>query len=149
VAHLRARTGIEVVKQYQATRPAGINRQELQQVLVNLLINAIQVMPDGGTLVLRTRDWQEDAREDSPSGVVLEVQDSGPGLPAQGRESVFRPFFTTRSDGNGLGLWISLGLVERYGGSMEAHDAPGAGALFRVRLLTEPQAPPGGAAAPA
>jgi nitrogen fixation/metabolism regulation signal transduction histidine kinase len=55
------------------------------------------------------------------------------------RERLFRPFFTSKNDGNGLGLWISLGPVERYGGSIEADNAPGGGAIFRVRLLTEPQ----------
>jgi signal transduction histidine kinase len=134
--HMLARTRIEVVKDYAATQRAGINRQELQQVLLNLIINAIQVMPEGGRLVLRTRDW---VQEGTACGVVLEVSDTGPGLPEQVREQLFRPFFTTRSDGNGLGLWISQGLVERYGGGIEAGNAERGGAVFTVRLLTEPQ----------
>jgi two-component system, NtrC family, sensor kinase len=138
VGHLLGKTRIEVVKDYQATRRAGFNRQELQQVLLNLIINAIQAMPDGGRLVLRTRDW---IQAGAACGVVLEVQDSGPGLAPKVRERLFRPFFTTKNDGNGLGLWITQGLVERYGGSIEADNAPEDGALFRVRLMTEPQAP--------
>jgi two-component system NtrC family sensor kinase len=138
VTHLLGKTGIEVVKDYAATLRAGFNRQELQQVLLNLIINAIQVMPEGGQLVLRTRDWQEDGM---PCGVVLEVQDTGPGLSLDVLDRLFRPFFTTRNDGNGLGLWISLGLVERYGGAVEADNAPGGGAVFRVRLRSEPLAP--------
>jgi signal transduction histidine kinase len=86
--------------------------------------------------VLRTRDW---VQEGTACGVVLEVSDTGPGLPEQVREQLFRPFFTTRSDGNGLGLWISQGLVERYGGGIEAGNAERGGAVFTVRLLTEPQ----------
>lgn len=136
VGHMLSRTHIEVVKDYAATQRAGINRQELQQVLLNLVINAIQVMPEGGRLALRTRDWMQDG---VPCGVVLEVADTGPGLSPQVRESLFRPFFTTKSDGNGLGLWISQGLVERYGGAIEAGNAQGGGAVFTVRLLTEPQ----------
>jgi two-component system NtrC family sensor kinase len=137
VGHLLARTHIEVAKDYAATQRAGINRQELQQVLLNLIINAIQVMPEGGRLALRTRDWLQ---EGSPCGVVLEVSDTGPGLSAQVREHLFRPFFTTKNEGTGLGLWISQGLVERYGGGIEAGNAEGGGAVFTVRLLTEPQA---------
>ncbi|AEG94164.1 cache domain-containing protein [Ramlibacter tataouinensis] len=133
VAHLLAQTRITVAKEHGATLRVGINRQELQQVLLNLIINAIQVMPEGGTLTLRSRDWER--------GVLLEVQDSGPGLSAAVRERLFRPFFTTRTDGNGLGLWISQGLVERYGGSVSAANAPGGGAVFSVRLLAEPEAP--------
>jgi len=57
-------------------------------------------------------------------------------------ERLFRPFFTTKNDGNGLGLWISQGLVERYGGHITAANRPDAkGAVFSVALLTEPQAP--------
>jgi len=56
-------------------------------------------------------------------------------------ERLFRPFFTTRNDGNGLGLWISLGLVERYGGSITARNGSRGGAVFRVTLWTEPQVP--------
>ena len=135
--HLLAQTRIEVVKDCAATQRAGFNRQELQQVLLNLIINAIQVMPQGGRLTLRTRDWAPDG---AACGVVLEVGDTGPGLSPDVLEHLFRPFFTTRNDGNGLGLWISLGLVERYGGTIDAGNAPGGGAVFRVRLLTEPQA---------
>jgi two-component system, NtrC family, sensor kinase len=138
VGHLLGKTHIEVVKDYRATRRAGFNRQELQQVLLNLIINAIQAMPQGGKLVLRNRDW---IQAGAACGVVLEVQDSGPGLTPKVRERLFRPFFTTKNDGNGLGLWITQGLVERYGGSLEADNAPEGGASFRVRLMTEPQAP--------
>jgi len=138
VGHLLGKTRIEVVKDYRATCRAGFNHQELQQVILNLIINAIQAMPEGGRLVLRTRDWSEGGEA---CGVVLEVQDSGPGLPPKVRERLFRPFFTTKNDGNGLGLWISQGLVERYGGTIEAGNAPEGGAVLRVRLLTEPQVP--------
>jgi two-component system, NtrC family, sensor kinase len=148
VAHLLARTRIEVERELQATARAGINRQELQQVVINLLINAIQAMPEGGTLRLRTRD-----RQDGRVGVVLEVSDSGPGLSERVRERLFRPFFTTKNDGNGLGLWISVGLVERYGGSIEGLNKrelgeDSTGATFRVWLLTEPQAPQDGPSEP-
>ena len=138
VGHLLAKTQIEVSKNYAATARAGFNRQELQQVLLNLIINAIQAMPEGGVLLLRTSDWLEDGLV---CGTVIEVQDTGPGLAPEMRERLFRPFSTNRSDGNGLGLWISLSLVERYGGVIEADNAADGGAVFRVRLLTEPQVP--------
>ena len=140
VAHLLAQTRIEVVREPQATQRVGFNRQELQQVIINLLINAIQAMPEGGVLRLRTQDWTD---EHGAGGAVLRVEDSGTGLAPGVAERLFRPFFTTRNDGNGLGLWISLGLVERYGGSITAANREDGqrGAVFSVRLLTEPQAP--------
>lgn len=131
VGHLLNTHHIAVDKDYAATQRVGFNRPELQQVLINLFVNAVQVMPEGGRLTLRTRDWAR--------GVLLEVQDTGPGLPPSALERLFRPFFTTRSDGNGLGLWISQGLVERYGGRIEAANAPKGGAMFRVVLLAEPE----------
>jgi two-component system NtrC family sensor kinase len=143
VGHLLGHTRIEIVRELQATARAGFNRQELQQVVINLLINAIQAMPQGGTLTLRTRN-RLDMNQDP--GLVIEVLDSGPGLSPQVRDQLFRPFFTTKNDGNGLGLWISVGLVERYGGTITAsnrrehgEDAPGA--VFSLWLLCEPQAP--------
>jgi two-component system, NtrC family, sensor kinase len=135
VAHLLAQTSIEVRRELGATHRVGFNRQELQQIIINLLINAIQAMPQGGVLTLTTRD-----RDD---GASLSVRDSGGGLTPQVQERLFRPFFTTRNDGNGLGLWISMGLVERYGGSISAANRNDgvAGAEFSVQLLTEPEAP--------
>lgn len=140
VAHLLAQTRIEVSRDLQATQRVGMNRQELQQVIINLLINAIQAMPQGGTLHLHTQDW---THEHGAAGALLQVQDSGPGLAPGVAERLFRPFFTTKNDGNGLGLWISQGLVERYGGLIVAGNRKDglSGAVFSVRLLTEPQAP--------
>ncbi|MFP8779094.1 cache domain-containing protein [Hydrogenophaga sp. RWCD_12] len=140
VAHLLAQTRIEVVRDLQATQRVGFNRQELQQVIINLLINAIQAMPQGGTLRLVTTDL---TGEHGARGALLQVVDSGPGLAPGVEERLFRPFFTTKNDGNGLGLWISLGLVERYGGGITAGNRGDghSGAVFSVRLLTEPQAP--------
>jgi two-component system NtrC family sensor kinase len=143
VAHLLARTRIRVLRRFEATGRAGCNRQELQQVAINLMVNAIQAMPDGGVLTLATRDMQG---PEGRAGVLIEVSDSGPGLAPEVCERLFRPFFTTKNDGNGLGLWISLGLVERYGGSITARNAPAGGAVFTVTLWTEPQVPDAAAA---
>ncbi len=139
VEHLLNRTHIRVQRQWQASRRVHINRQELQQVLINLMINAIQAMPEGGELLLRTTD-QTDAQ--GHAGVRIEVCDTGTGLSQANLELLFSPFYTTKNDGNGLGLWISVGLVERYGGSIRAgnrrdqgEDSPGA--VFAVDLLCE------------
>lgn len=143
VGHLLAQTSIAVERDFQATRRVGCNRQELQQVIINLLINAIQAMPRGGELKLLTRDWGQSASDGAEAvGAMLVVQDSGGGLSTEVRDRLFRPFFTTKNDGNGLGLWISQGLVERYGGGISADNRTDAsGASFTVRLLTEPRAP--------
>jgi C4-dicarboxylate-specific signal transduction histidine kinase len=130
-AHLLASGKVRVVKEYSDTRRVSFSRQELQQLLLNLITNAVQAMPEGGKLVLRCYDCSIAGAD---KGVAMEVEDSGPGLPPQIRDQLFLPQVTTRPEGNGLGLWICLGLVERYGGTIEADNVPGGGALFRVRL---------------
>ena len=138
--HLLTRTQITIERDLHATRPAGINRQELQQVLVNLMVNAIHAMPDGGRLTLRTADWQDAAGR---PGVQIEVADTGPGLSDELLGELFQPFVTRKKDGTGLGLWISRSLVERYGGDIRAGNRPageGPGAVMTVLLLSEPEA---------
>ena len=100
------------------------------------MINAIQAMPEGGTLTLRSGN-QADAN--GRAGVLIEVCDTGAGLSDATRDRLFTPFFTTKNDGNGLGLWISVGLVERYGGSISAgnrsdHGEDESGAVVGVWL---------------
>jgi two-component system NtrC family sensor kinase len=133
--HLLAKTRIAVQRDEHATRSAGINRQELQQVLVNLVVNAIHAMPDGGSLRLSSADWQA---SDGAPGVAIEVADTGHGLPEDLVGVLFQPFVTRKKDGTGLGLWISRSIVERYGGSLSAENRPEGGARMTVRLRCEP-----------
>ena len=142
------RADVKVVQRLGASGRAQINLQELQQVLINLIVNAVQAMPAGGTLTLETadRDPVHDAR-----GVRITVRDTGGGIRAEDLARIFDPFFTTKKrQGTGLGLSISHTLVERYGGRIEVDSAPGQGAAFTVSLLAEPvyrkdpAPPPGG-----
>jgi len=137
VGHLLKRGHIAVAQNNASTRAVAINRNELQQVIINLLVNAIQAMPEGGTLSLTAHDRDED---DIP-GVALAVADSGPGIPPEHLRRVFDPFFSTKGQqGTGLGLSVSYGLVERYGGRIEVASAPGQGATFTVWLPAAPDA---------
>lgn len=136
VAPLLAKAGIVVTRDFRAAGTVAMNRHELQQVLVNLLVNALQAMPDGGELALSTRDWPDGG------GVDLVVADTGPGLPDELRAQLFQPFVTRKPDGTGLGLWISQSLVERYGGEIRAANRPGGGAAITVALRAD--VPPAG-----
>lgn len=129
VGHLLARTNIVLDKRLAATRQPMLNRQELQQVLVNLLVNAIHAMPEGGRLTLASHDI--DAHT-----VELSVTDTGPGLGAELLRELFKPFVTRKKDGTGLGLWISRSIVERYDGELLAADRDDgySGARFTLRL---------------
>jgi signal transduction histidine kinase/PAS domain-containing protein len=105
---------------------------QIKQVLLNLLTNAFQAMPEGGTVEVRV------APSDLPSGsaVELSVSDTGPGIPPGDLARVFEPFFSTRKDGTGLGLAIAHQIVHAHGGSISAHSVAGKGALFRIVLPT-------------
>lgn len=136
VSHLLSRTHIELVRELHATRTPAMNRNELQQVLVNLLVNAIHAMPQGGTLTLATRDVGDEALE-------IDVADTGAGLEPELLAELFQPFVTRKKDGTGLGLWISRSIVERYGGDIRAANRTDglAGAVFTVMLRVEPSTP--------
>ena len=132
VRHELKKGDIEVVQELRATGPVRLNRNELQQVLINLAVNAVQSMAAGGRLTFVTEDW--DAK-----GVRIGVRDTGAGIPPEHLARVFDPFFTTKkTQGTGLGLSISLALIERYGGTISVDSRLGEGTEFSVYLLSEP-----------
>lgn len=101
--------------------------QQLSQVLLNLVINAVDAMPRGGELSV--------AVEASETEVIYSVSDSGVGIEKSALEAVFEPFYTTKGDmGSGLGLSSSLGIVRKHGGSMAVKSEPGAGSRFSISL---------------
>lgn len=113
------------------------DRTLLEQVLMNLVVNARDAMPDGGVLQVCVRSMVLGARGDEPGGeyAVLEVRDSGPGVPAEVSERIFEPFFSTKADGgHGLGLAMVRSIVEEAKGRVELESTPGEGATFRVIL---------------
>jgi signal transduction histidine kinase len=136
VGHLLKKGNIAIKQHFESSRHVLCNRNELQQVLINLLVNAIQVMPEGGVLTLAAEDWDE---ADMPVGLRLVVTDSGPGISVEDRQRLFQPFFTAKKpDGTGLGLWVSQSLVERYGGRITVESPPKGGTQFAVWLRFEP-----------
>lgn len=135
VRHMLKGASIRVELDCLATRQVRISRSELQQVVVNLLTNAIHAMPEGGTLTLGTRDWEG-------QGATLHVRDTGHGIREEDLPNLFNPFFTTKKQmGTGLGLSISYALVERYGGRITVESAVGQGAEFIVWLREDGAAP--------
>ncbi len=111
--------------------PVAGDASRLTEVFVNLLSNAIDAMPGGGTLTLRARHSPED------DTVRVEIQDSGEGIPAEHLPRIFDPFFTTKAPGRGtgLGLSISHGIIKDHGGEIWARSEPGAGTTLALSLL--------------
>jgi signal transduction histidine kinase len=116
------------VEQYTAaTARVKGNRAELREVLTNLIFNAVDAMPQGGSLIVRT--WST-ARD-----VFLSVQDTGVGITDSVRRRLFEPFFTTKGErGNGMGLSVSFGIVQRHQGEITVESTPNRGSIFTVRL---------------
>lgn len=131
VQHLLNRAEIEIVEDHRATGLVLMNRTELLQVLVNLIVNAIHAMPSGGTLTIRDIDEE---RQGMP-GIVIEVADTGVGMDSETLARIFDPFFTTKSrEGTGLGLSISQKLILRQGGAISAESELGSGTRFSIWL---------------
>ncbi len=133
VDHILSKSDITVTTDLQDALMVRADAGELQQVVINLIVNATQAMGVIGTLEIRL---QSQLRDGVP-GARLTVADSGSGIPDDMIASVFDPFFTTKqAEGTGLGLSISQTLVQRAGGIIEAQNRPEGGALFSVWLPT-------------
>ena len=104
----------------------NLDRDLFEQCLLNLMINAEQAMPEGGTLTLIAQ------RDDS--GICLDVIDTGCGIPAEQLPKLFRPFHTTKTNGHGLGLAIARKIVAAHGGTIDVQSEPGRGTKFTIRL---------------
>jgi two-component system sensor histidine kinase HydH len=127
-------SGISVRKQLDRGIPdANLDPDQIRQVLLNVILNAIQAMPEGGVLEVRT------ARCRNRSCVAIEISDTGVGIDAAEIPHIFDPFYTTKDHGSGLGLSISFQLVESHRGRIEARRNPDRGMTFRIELpLTPP-----------
>jgi two-component system NtrC family sensor kinase len=108
------------------------NSDQLRQVFLNLILNAIDAMPKGGTLAVRAAA--------GPTVVLVEIQDTGMGIPDDIRARLFEPFFTNKPNGTGLGLSISAHIVTQHGGQIEVESKVGQGSTFRVVLPYRPHA---------
>lgn len=129
VGHQAKMKMIEVVREESPMLPLVVaDFNQLVQVFINLIVNAVQAMSDGGKLSIHT------ATEDG--WVSMSVSDNGCGIPPENMDKLFTPFFTTKEDvkGVGLGLAVSYGIIERHGGRIEARSQVGKGSTFTIFL---------------
>jgi nitrogen fixation negative regulator NifL len=126
---------IQVVTELERIRPVAGSEADLREALTNLIFNAVDAMPQGGTITLRTRSVN--------SRIILEVADTGTGMTEKVRQHCLEPFFTTKGDrGTGLGLSMVYGILQRHQGTVEIETALGKGTTFRLSLPTAQESPP-------
>src|SRR5947209_4520807 len=122
-----ANVHIRLIRQISSNAVSMGDAGELREVLVNMVFNAVDAMPKGGTITLSTRE--------SGAGVEISVSDTGLGMTEEVRSRVFDPFFTTKGKaGMGLGMAVSYGIIRRHEGAVEVESQPGRGTTFRIRF---------------
>lgn len=135
ISYQMDRQGIKITKQISGQRQEIFaNKQQIEQVLVNLILNArdaLEGKEDGG-IIIRTGIIDQDDRE----SVFISVSDNGCGISQQDQESIFQPFYTTKADGKGygLGLSVSLGIIQNHSGSIEVKSRKNQGSTFKLLL---------------
>jgi signal transduction histidine kinase len=131
IGQTRIRGRRDVERRCEGKTPVLANRQQIVQVLLNLLLNAVDATEEGGRIVARTfRDG---------AWAVLEISDEGTGIAPENLERIFESFYTTKPSGKGtgLGLWLSRMIVRAHGGHLRVASEPGKGSTFRMELPCE------------
>lgn len=128
--------GIEIVAREKMVRlqrhsslnlpSISVDAMRMKQVIINLVINAIQASPEGGTVIVRSQDKDEN--------LAIDIVDHGPGIPAEKRDEIFYPFVSGKKEGTGLGLAIVRKIIEAHEGQVKILDNLGKGVTFRVLL---------------
>jgi len=129
-------TPLRIERRYDAELPViQADVFKVEQAIGNILKNAVEAMPDGGVLRISTR------REHETAAVTIGIEDTGPGIRSEDLPHVFRPFFTTKRRGTGLGLAMAARIIQAHGGVIRAASAPRGGACFTVILPETPRRP--------
>ncbi|HXY32371.1 MAG TPA: ATP-binding protein [Gemmatimonadaceae bacterium] len=131
VGELLRERGVELRLEMPPVPPVRVDPMQVEQALLEIVSNAMDAMPDGGRLRISTRS---ELGADGPGSVVIEIADTGGGIPEHLLPSVCDPFFTTRPEGTGLGLAVAKRFVEQNGGRLEIESTPGTGTVVRIRL---------------
>jgi signal transduction histidine kinase len=129
LVRLQGAMAVTIDEQYAPELPpVDVDPARMKQVFLNIINNAVQAMPSGGVLTVRTRATADQ--------VTVAFADTGPGIAPEHRERIFEPFFTTKSEvnGTGLGLAVSVGIVRQHGGTIDVESQPAQGSTFTIRI---------------
>ena len=137
IIYLESKSGdkkIDFQKNFDvALPPIKGDENSIKQVFINIIKNAVQAVEADGEIVVNSR-WVSDYKIKSNSAIMVSVADNGPGIPADQLENVFTPFFSTKSSGSGLGLFISNQIISKHGGAIFVESEVGIGSEFKIYL---------------
>lgn len=126
---------IAIMRQFGANLPkVWIDREQMKQVFMNLILNAIQAMQGAGTITLMSRTVTKNGTQPAADFVQIEVKDNGVGIPEENLQHIFDPFFTNKDEGSGLGLAVSHQIVQEHGGFVTIESKVGTGTSFFVHV---------------
>jgi signal transduction histidine kinase len=127
--------GVEIKKDFAENLPkVWIDREQMKQVFMNLILNAIQAMQEGGAIYILTRPNSKNEAGEPGQFVQVEIRDTGTGIPEENLDHIFDPFFTSKDEGSGLGLSISHQIVQEHGGYVTVESKIGTGTSFFINL---------------
>jgi signal transduction histidine kinase len=127
--------GTAIMREFNDSLPkVWIDREQMKQVFMNLILNAIQAMKEGGSISIATRAISRIGTEPSGEFVQVEVRDTGIGIPEENLQHIFDPFFTSKDEGSGLGLAVSHQIVQEHGGFVTVESTVGKGTSFFVHV---------------
>jgi signal transduction histidine kinase len=126
---------VEITREFDLSLPkVWIDKEQMKQVFMNLILNAIQAMKDGGSIVISTRISARNNDELIKEYVQVDIRDTGVGIPEENLEHIFDPFFTSKDEGSGLGLAVSHQIVQEHGGFVTVESTVGKGTAFFVHV---------------
>jgi signal transduction histidine kinase len=126
------KSDIEIIRDFQPLPPVIGNTEKLAQVFMNVILNAMQAMPNGGKLSIGSRVASHES-------IVIEIADTGEGIPADKLPNIFDPFYTTKESGTGMGLAVTHSIIKEHQGSIEAESKVGEGTTFKICLPIKPK----------
>lgn len=127
--------GVGIAREFGENLPkVWIDREQMKQVFMNLILNAIQAMKEGGSISIATRCIDRNGAEPAGKFVQIEIRDTGIGIPEESLQHIFDPFFTSKDEGSGLGLAVSHQIVQEHGGFVTVESTVGKGTAFFVHV---------------
>jgi signal transduction histidine kinase/DNA-binding response OmpR family regulator len=138
VDHQLQRSNVQILSQLDQNLPVVmVVASQIQQVLLNLILNSMEAMPNGGMITIQTRQSSSGSDRSGQAYVEILVADTGPGISPESRERLFEPFVSTKETGTGLGLAVSYGILQAHGGAIDLVSEKTPGACFRIQLPVE------------